>query len=163
MARTGRPPKPPVERFWRCVLVNEATGCWEWTGSKSGDGYARFTFPGGNYAHRFSYETYIGSVPDGLVLDHLCRNTGCVNPEHLEPVTQRENILRGEGWAAQNARKTHCSNGHPFDGSNLHLRRDGARGCCACYRQKAREAYRQKHGVDPSQFRRSAYMSERAA
>lgn len=70
-------------------------------------------------AHVVVYEAYKGKVTDGLDLDHLCRVRHCVNPEHLEPVTRRENVLRGEGLAAINANKTHCKRGHEFSGDNL--------------------------------------------
>lgn len=83
-------------------------------------------------AHRAIYEALVGKIPDGLVLDHLCRITRCINPEHLEPVTVAENNLRGVGTFAQNARKIHCPNGHFYSGDNLMIRKDGARVCREC-------------------------------
>lgn len=111
--------------------------CWQWLGRTS-DGYGHFNVLGGfMLAHRFSYEFLVGSIPEGLVLDHLCRNRACVNPAHLEPVTYQTNILRGNGLAAQNAAKTHCPSGHPYDEVNT-LRLNGRRHCRACSAAKGR-------------------------
>lgn len=88
---------PP--RFWAKVAVDNETGCWLWTAGYRRGGYARFRYAGAGSkngaAHRFSYEKLIGPVSGGLQLDHLCRVRHCVNPAHLEPVTPRENTLRG--------------------------------------------------------------------
>ena len=88
---------------------------------------------------QWAYRAMVGEIPGGLVLDHLCRNVLCVNPSHLEPVTNRENILRGVGITAQNAQKTQCKWGHPFSGENLFVRPDGERMCRACMRRRDRE------------------------
>lgn len=90
-----RRPRPVVERF--TSLVDARPGvCWRWRGSIQANGYGRFRANGKTtYAHRAAYALFVGPIPDGLGLDHLCRNRWCVNPEHLEPVTQRENIRRG--------------------------------------------------------------------
>jgi len=87
---------PPEVRFWRYVVKDANTGCWNWTGGTT-KGYGSFTYPGRSkcYAHRFSWEMHRWPIPEGLVVDHLCRNTICVNPDHLEPVTQGENVRRG--------------------------------------------------------------------
>lgn len=101
------------------------TPCVEWEGGKDRDGYGQIsaTVRGRRTtlrAHRVSYEKHIGPIPVGLTLDHLCRNRGCVNPKHLEPVTNRENVLRGQGPAAVNARRTHCVHGHEFTPENTY-------------------------------------------
>lgn len=97
--------------------------CWEWTGRKQTAGYGQ-TFVGGRgvVVHRLAYEHLVGPIPDGLVLDHLCRNRTCVNPAHLEPVSNKDNILRGVGPSAINARKTHCRRGHEFTPENTYRR-----------------------------------------
>lgn len=109
--------------------------CWKWQGTISPKGYGHFwTGKRTVKAHRFSYELYVRPIPEGYVLDHLCRNRRCVNPSHLEPVTSRENTMRGIGFAAENAKKTHCNNGHPFVGKNLIVpkSRPNRRVCRAC-------------------------------
>lgn len=126
---------PP--RFWD--YVDRTDACWVWLGSLANDGYGRFRFEGKQwYAHRLAYELWFGLVADGFELDHLCRNRACVLPTHLEPVTRRTNILRGEGAPAQNARRESCINGHLLDGDNLQIR-GGRRQCRACHRQRQRE------------------------
>ena len=125
-------------RFIDKVLVGD--GCWEWTGAKTKqEGYGRMgTSSGGlSVAHRLSYEHFIGPISEGLTIDHLCRNRGCVNPRHLEPVTNRDNILRGYGPPGNNSRKTHCPRGHALTGDNLRLHRRGDgvwRQCRECHR-----------------------------
>lgn len=119
------------------------TDCWVFAGRKHPDGYGRVKGGGRmRQAHRVLYEALVGPIPDGLTIDHLCRVRACVNPLHLEPVTNRENILRGEGWPARNARKTHCAYGHPFDEANTYVDPSGRRTCRACRREvdRRREA-----------------------
>lgn len=119
------------ERFWQ--KVDRTATCWLWTGSVAGrtawGAYGRFE---GKQAHRWSYERFVGPIPEALTLDHLCRVTLCVNPAHLEPVTQRENILRGTAPAAVNHRKTHCKRGHLLNGDNVRATPKGGRACRAC-------------------------------
>lgn len=109
--------------------------CWPWEGSMRANGYGRFGEPT-KLAHRMSYEYFRGEIPDDLQLDHLCRNRGCINPWHLEPVTPRENLLRGQTKAAENAAKTHCPQGHPYDERSV--RKNGSRRCLECHRQHER-------------------------
>jgi hypothetical protein len=94
-------------------------------------------------AHRAAYELAHGPVPPGMVLDHRCRERTCINPAHLEPVPNRENVLRGVGPSAVNARKTACKRGHPLAGPNLYRMPDGRRQCRACL-SVAREAHRMR-------------------
>lgn len=135
-------------RFWS--RVDRSNGCWVWTGSKSADGYGRF-YSGGIllFAHRISAVLGGLGLTGGLVIDHLCRNRACCNPGHLEPVTHRENTLRGEGITARHAKQTHCSKGHPLEGENLYSY-DGGRSCRTC-RLKASDRYRDKIGWRPQQ------------
>ena len=116
-------------------------GCWHWTGSLR-NGYGRMkAFGRFHEAHRLSYGHFVGPIPVGLELDHLCRNRSCVNPAHLEPVTRRVNVLRGESPAADNANKTHCHKGHPLSGDNLRVRPAGGRmvrSCRTCNREYLR-------------------------
>lgn len=108
--------KDVFDRFFEKV---DAEGpCWLWTGAKMKNGYGVFNRGSGAgtaLAHRFSYELLMGAVPEGAQLDHLCRVRNCVNPDHLEPVTQAENMRRGFGFVGLNSRKTHCPNNHPYD------------------------------------------------
>lgn len=122
-------------RFERFVLKDQDS-CWEWIGYISPHGYGMFgVHRGGKWqkigAHRISYELYVGPIPDGLQIDHLCRNRKCVNPKHIEAVTKRENLVRGLTVAAR-AKNTHCIRGHAFDGLNTRIRTNGTRSCRAC-------------------------------
>ena len=112
------------------------SGCWIWTGATGGRGYGymRICRQRMIQAHVFSYSVFVGDTPTGLVLDHTCKNTYCVNPAHLEPVTHRVNILRGVGMGAKFARRTHCSKGHPLSGDNLAKLKENRRRCLICQR-----------------------------
>lgn len=107
-----------LDRAMRRVAIDEA-GCWVFTGAINASGYGVIGRGGrgaGNVlTHRVTYERLVGPVPDGLDLDHLCRNRACCNPEHLEPVTRRENCIRGVRWAVL---PTHCKQGHEFTPEN---------------------------------------------
>lgn len=123
-----------------------ATPCWAWIAGKGGKGYGQFQEKTKKAvsAHLYCYRVLVGPVPDGLTLDHLCRNRCCCNPAHVEPVTLGENVLRGVGDPAQNARKTHCKHGHPFSGSNLYIEKmTGYRVCRVCH-LRLTAAYRLK-------------------
>lgn len=119
------------EIFWSRVDRPSPYCCWEWLAGKTPEGYGMFHGGLGKnrLVHRLAYEWLVGPIPEGLNLDHLCRNTLCVNPLHLEPVTQRINVLRGKGLAAQNARKTHCKRGHPLNEAWVYR---GQRLCRVC-------------------------------
>lgn len=126
------------ERFF--VQVQTAGDCWIWAGSKTVGGYGKFVADRRSFlAHRWSYEFLRAEIPEGLKLDHLCVNPACVNPWHLEPVTQRENLLRSRNHIGVNARKTHCIRGHAFDETNTYWTRDGRRHCKPCMRIRERK------------------------
>lgn len=124
------------DRFTAKVRVAES-GCWEWTAAHHPkQGYGWFKTNGRMVvAHRFAYEALVGPIPEGLVIDHLCRNPRCVNPSHLEPVTTAENVRRGRHPGRE---KTHCPHGHPYDAENTRYTKEGHRQCRACYRARAR-------------------------
>lgn len=131
---------PPLEPKVYYIVADD--GCWVWQSADNGTGYGvKWANGRQGVAHRWMYEKLVGPIPEGLQLDHLCRNRKCVNPEHLEPVTNRENGLRGTSPAAKNARKTHCLRGHPFDEVNTYWEPSRAgRACRECKRQQQRAA-----------------------
>lgn len=120
-----------AERFWS--RVDRSGACWLWTAGRNNYGYGAFYPSKGNQvlAHRFAYELLVGPIPEGLQIDHVCRVRACVNPEHLECVTSKENTLRGVSPSALCAAKTHCPRGHEYDEANTRLYR-GKRYCRAC-------------------------------
>lgn len=134
-----------LERFMAYVLPEPNSGCWLWAGSIGTSGYAQFcnkSLPT-NIGHRISYLFHVGAIPAGLQLDHLCRNKLCVNPQHLEPVTARENGFRAGGLpkaviaAAQKKREiTHCPQGHSYSEDNVY-RYGGRRVCKTCATSKS--------------------------
>lgn len=135
----GRPSRPLQERLW--WRVNKTGTCWLWTDKPDSNGYGVIVLEDGrNYkVHRVVYELCVVPIPKGLEIDHLCRNRICVNPEHMEPVTTRVNIMRGNGIMAKEARQTHCKYGHPFDATNTIIHYTGGRSCLECHRTASRE------------------------
>jgi len=123
----------PLDVRIRAGSKQDANGCWIWQNGRNVKGYGTMGVGQKHkLAHRVSYEVVNGKIPDGLVMDHLCRNPSCVNPAHLEAVTSRENALRGIGPTAINAKKTHCNRGHPLSGDNLYRYPSGGRQCRTC-------------------------------
>lgn len=126
--------RPIIERLMERVVVTDS-GCWEFTGPRTSNGYGAIGREGGRgggvaRTHRVAYEYYVGPIPIGLDLDHLCRNRICCNPEHLEPVDRRTNLLRG----LRKTRQLTCKHGHPFDGHNGRQRT-----CSTCIRSRGRK------------------------
>jgi hypothetical protein len=147
----GKPKVPFHVRLWpKVAQTGSVTECWEWLGAKNVSGYgcmARRTDTGkSTLAHRIVYEATIGEVPDGMDLDHLCCNPGCVNPWHLEVVTHAENMRRsehvGRARGAQQRAKTHCPWGHEYSGYNLVVNSKGSRCCRTCMAAQTRERRR---------------------
>jgi len=135
----GRPPVPLADRFW--LKVEKTETCWLWRGAITKFGYGQTSDRGRSIpAHRAAYELEVAPIPEGLHLDHLCRVRNCVRPDHLEPVTPRVNLLRGQTNAAANAAKTECPQGHPYDEENTRFdKRRGIRHCKECGRRRTRE------------------------
>lgn len=134
------------ERF-HAFISGEPQGddCWVWSGKLATTGYGRFWDGTRNtYAHRHSYEQYVGPIPDGLVIDHLCRNRACCNPAHLEAVTHAENCRRG----ARGRLITHCKDGHPLSGDNV-VMVNGRRRCLTCKRAQQRQRYAERRASQP--------------
>lgn len=135
----------PEERFWKKVDKHGAVPthlpvlgeCWLWKGYIRPDGYGEFG-PAGRmvHAYRWGYEQFVGPVPAGYELDHLCRNPACVRPSHLQPVTHAENMRRGTRGQA-----THCAKGHPYDEANTIIASDGARRCRTCHNERRRTIF----------------------
>lgn len=116
-------------------------GCWEWAGVQNGEGYGKIRVGGrrgrNESVHRVAYQHLVGPIPDGLTIDHLCRNRVCVNPEHLEAVPIVTNVMRGEGACAKHARNTHCPKGHPYDIAGADRKGRPHRRCSVCTKASA--------------------------
>ncbi|MEU2070427.1 HNH endonuclease signature motif containing protein [Streptomyces anulatus] len=123
------------DRFWAKVdKTSSPNNCWLWTAATT-YGYGVFSVQRRmQRAHRVAYEALVGRIPDGLQIDHLCRVRECVNPEHLEAVTLRENVMRGANHVADQVKRTRCPQGHPYDEKNTYLRPNGKRDCRKCKR-----------------------------
>lgn len=133
-----------IERYLsRCI--EDENSCWLWPGAKT-DGYGVVNIKGKmNRLHRLVYQTLVGSIPDDLQLDHLCRVRNCCNPAHVEPVTHKVNSLRGVGTPAMNAVKTHCSRGHEFTEENTRITSEGWRNCRRCHADYERSRRARAH------------------
>lgn len=143
----------PLQRFWDRVS-RKSDGCWIWTGYVINSGYGQFCYKGRQgLAHRVSYEMNVGVIPDGLVIDHLCCVKLCVNPDHLEAVTYKENNDRAGYY---NANKTHCDQGHEYTDENTR-RYPGRRYCRACERVRA-----STHRVSRNAAARRIYAENKA-
>lgn len=147
----GRKITSPEVNFWK--KVNKTPTCWLWTGGTQ-KGYGRFPIHNrttGKYickpTHRFAWELLRGPIPKDKQLDHLCRVRNCVNPDHLELVTTKENVLRGIGPTAMNNRKTHCKHGHPFVAENTWFTKNGYRICMTCSKELQRAQRAQKRAL----------------
>lgn len=121
------------------------SGCWQWTGYLKPNGYGSI-WDGTRkvYAHRYAHELHNGPIPAGMQIDHLCLNKACVNPAHLDVVTQKVNLLRADGSPAINARKTHCKRGHKFTDDNTRTNSRGHRVCKECSRILNRAWYQRR-------------------
>lgn len=119
-------------------IQKDANGCWNWQRASVPSGYGVMSFEGRQaYTHRVSVRLFKGAIPAGLQVDHLCKNTRCCNPDHLEVVTPRENNLRSDSPAAANAQQTHCIYGHAFDAANTYVTAAG-RHCRKCRARASR-------------------------
>ena len=135
-------------RFWAKVDIARDDECWHWKASRGGD-YGQFNIEGKPMkAHRVAYELSVGRIPDGLVLDHLCKNRICVNPHHMEPVTPRENVMRGDLEVSRQAvirywrERTHCANNHELTQENIYSApgRPNSRACRTCRREATKRS-----------------------
>lgn len=132
-----------ADRFWD--QVEKTDSCWIWVGrSRTPNGYGKFDTTS---AHRWLWQEIHGTLAADMTLDHLCRVRACVNPEHLEPVSLKENILRGNGFAAINARKVNCLRGHELLGANLYITPDGRRQCKSCLKIAGVKAKNKRAGI----------------
>jgi hypothetical protein len=143
LRKYGKPYGPTEEdRFWPKVDTSAGPDeCWPWAATRRPDGYGLFRFDGRmGRAHRFSHLRFIGPIPDGYEVDHLCKNPPCVNPAHLEAVPPIVNNYRSDSWAGRHQRATHCPQGHPFDDANTYRPPSGGRQCRTCRRHHRRAA-----------------------
>jgi len=166
-----------LARFYSKIKFNKETWCWDWVGTTLQRGYGHFSIKRKIWrSHRLSFAIHKGELIEGLTLDHLCRNRACCNPEHLEQVTSKVNILRGESVSAKNAKKTHCPQGHEYDEQNTYVSPTNGRSCRKCFaishyksyhkdieksratmRRRGKE-YRQKYPERIKEYKRKEYQ-----
>lgn len=136
-----------VKNFESRIKFGERDACWPWIGARLPKGYGTYCFSAGSspaLAHRISFSLYVGPIPEAFEIDHLCNNTWCVNPSHLNATSPYDNNMRSKSVSAVNSKKTHCKHGHVFDSENTYIRkeRSGRRGrtCrrCQANHQKSR-------------------------
>ena len=122
------------ERFWAKIRLDES-GCWLWTGARQSRGYGSWSMDGRRQSvHRITYQSFVGAIPDGLTIDHLCRTKPCCNPAHLEVVTVAENVRR-----ARSSPITHCRRrGHPLTPETVYVNKRGQRSCKECHRERGK-------------------------
>lgn len=152
-----------LTRLEKLFMPEPNSGCWIWLGPYWGGGYGSFVYRKGHgiQAHRAVWQFYNGPIPEKKTLDHLCRNRWCVNPQHCEPVSQRENVLRGVNIAAVRATATHCENGHEFTEENVY-RWGTIRQCRTCRKNRENNRDRTKKAEYLRQWRskqRSEYAN----
>jgi hypothetical protein len=142
-----RTPEPSslADRFVDKVIVMP-DGCWKWTASTTALGYGKLGVSGHGWrpAHRVAYELFIGPIPAGRVIHHVCRNPSCVNPTHLMPTTASEHTYLDDTITRRKAGQTHCIHGHELDEKNTYIRRNGTRHCKKCDANRGRQYYRQR-------------------
>ena len=152
------------DRIWAHIVPEPNTGCWFWSGSHNNSGYARINLKTTKsktgwktcYLHRVTYEMYVGPIPNGKQIDHLCRQRGCCNPEHLEAVTPQQNVARGLASAVNAAHKTHCPYGHEYNDDNTYIDSKGWQHCNECRRQRDRKRDRSRDIERQRERRREA-------
>lgn len=152
MPWSGSKSVPIKESLLRAVSIDDIGDCWIWQGAINHRGYGNLR---GRMAHRISYELFVGEIPKGLQLDHLCLNKACVNFTHLEPVTNRENKLR---WAAT---LTHCPSGHEYTGKNVFVDKIGTKRCKECSYGRVRD-WAKRNKEKTAEYSRNYYLKRKS-